>query len=190
VGVQLGEEWEKINHIISRLNRTLAVIGGLLLVGLVLWWLLRRRRTQHDRLRNLFQEALARAGAGGKDATASAGAATVLFELAQGDQEIPREDARVEARRRSPGARRAGDRSGRPPIPLRSDTEELRTHLAERYDLAACLELAARLLRIVSSDGVISRHEHRLMQRAADLLGMTLMTLRSPSPGQCELGNT
>ncbi len=177
VGVQLGEEWEKINAIISGLNRTLAIIGGLLLVALVLWLLLRRRRTQHDRLRNLFQEALARAGAGGKDATASAGAATVLFELAQGDQEIPREDLlAIEARLRSQWA------LGEPALesvasPADSatlkDTEELRTHLAERYDLAARLELAARLLRIVSSDGVISRHEHRLMQRAADLLGMT-----------------
>jgi Uncharacterized membrane-associated protein len=57
VGVQLGEEWEAINHLVSRLNRTLAIIGGLLLVGLVLWMLLRRRRTRHDRLRSRFQEA-------------------------------------------------------------------------------------------------------------------------------------
>ncbi|HSE69014.1 MAG TPA: VTT domain-containing protein [Gemmatimonadales bacterium] len=175
VGVQLGEEWEAINRIISRLNRTLAIFGGLLVVGLVLWMLLRRRRTRHDRLRSRFQEALARAGAGGKDPTASAGAATVLFELAQGDEQIPREDLlAIEARLREEwGLGEPSDPAQDSEPAALKDTAELRTLLTERYDLTSRLELADRLLRIVSSDGVISRHENRLMHRAADLLGMT-----------------
>ena len=176
VGVQLGEEWEAINRLVSSLNRTLAIIGGLLLVGLVLWMLLRRRRTRHDRLRSRFQEALARAGAGGKDPTASAGAATVLFELAQGDKQIPREDLlAIEARLRSEWslAEPSYEPADGADTATLKDTAELRTLLTERYDLAARLELADLLLRIVSSDGVISRHENRLMHRAADLLGMT-----------------
>ena len=175
VGVQLGEEWAAINRIVSRLNRTLAIIGGLLVVGLVLWMLLRRRRTRHHRLRSRFQEALARAGAGGKDATASAGAATVLFELAQGDQQIPREDLlAIESRLRSEWSlAEPSDEPAEVSDTTLKDTAELRTLLTERYDLGARLELADLLLRIVSSDGVISRHENRLMHRAADLLGMT-----------------
>jgi membrane protein DedA with SNARE-associated domain len=176
VGVQLGEEWQAINRLISRLNSTLAIIGGLLVAGLVLWMLLRRRRTRHDRLRSRFQEALARAGVGGKDPTASAGAATVLFELVQGDQQIPKEDLlAIESRLRSEWG--LGEQSSDPvqdsDVGTLQDTAELRTLLTERYDLAARLELADLLLRIVSSDGVISRHENRLMHRAADLLGMT-----------------
>ena len=164
VGVQLGEEWEAINRLVSSLNRTLAIIGGLLLVGLVLWMLLRRRRTRHDRLRSRFQEALTRAGAGGKDPTASAGAAIVLFELAQGDKQIPREDLlAIEERLRSEWSlaepsyepAEGGDTA------TLKDTAELRTLLTERYDLAARLELADLLLRIVSSDGIISRHGRR-----------------------------
>jgi membrane protein DedA with SNARE-associated domain/uncharacterized tellurite resistance protein B-like protein len=175
LGVQLGEEWEAINRIISRLNRTLAIVGGLLVVALVLWMFLSRRRTRHDRLRSRFQEALARAGVGGKDSTAAAGAATVLFELAQGDQQIPREDLlAIEARLRSEwGLGDPSDSAQESGADILKDTSELRTLLTERYDLAARLELADRLLRIVSSDGVISRHENRLMHRAADLLGMT-----------------
>ena len=172
VGVQLGEEWEKTNHIISPSqsnpggHRRLAAGGPGSLVAVV------PAAHQHDRLRNLFQEALARAAPAARMRRHPPARRPCCSNWLK---EIRRFRERTCSRSKpdyAPNGRSASRRSRawRPPDSATlKDTEELRTHLAERYDLAARLELAARLLRIVSSDGVISRHEHRLMQRAADL---------------------
>ena len=171
----LGEEWEAINRLVSSLNRTLAIIGGLLLSD---WFSGCCSAAGALGMTDCGagSGSSARAGAGGKDQTASAGAATVLFELAQGDKQIPREDLlAIEARLRSEWslAEPSYEQAEGADTSTLKDTAELRTLLTERYDLAARLELGGLLLRIVSSDGVISRHENRLMHRAADLLGMT-----------------
>ena len=41
-----------------------------------------------------------------------------------------------------------------------------------RYDPAARLELLARLRQVALTDGVLSAHEGRLLERAAELLGL------------------
>jgi membrane protein DedA with SNARE-associated domain/uncharacterized tellurite resistance protein B-like protein len=177
IGVQLGEEWQNISRIVGHLNRSLAIFGGLLLLAVVLWAMLRRRRSQHDRLGALFDQALAVAGSVGHDATASAAAATVLLELAEDDREIPTEALHAIASRlrdqwRLDEPLDAGAEHG-PDAPSIRDTHELRARITGRYDLAARLDLAERLCHLVSSGGTLDEHEARLMARAADLLGLS-----------------
>jgi uncharacterized tellurite resistance protein B-like protein len=47
------------------------------------------------------------------------------------------------------------------------------TMVSERYDRDRRVELVSQLYRIAASDGTLSRHEERLMLRAAALLGLT-----------------
>jgi membrane protein DedA with SNARE-associated domain len=177
IGVQLGEEWETISRIVGHLNRSLAIFGGLLLVAFVLWAMLRRRRSQHDRLGAMFDRALAMAGSAGHDATASAAAATVLLELARDDREIPTEALQAIASRLrdqwglAEPLEPVADHG--PDAPSIRDTRELRARITGRYDLAARKDLAERLCQVVSSGGTPDQHEARLMTRAADLLGLT-----------------
>jgi membrane protein DedA with SNARE-associated domain/uncharacterized tellurite resistance protein B-like protein len=185
-GVRLGEEWDAINRLVSHLNRTLAVVGGIFLVVLIVWLLVRRRRSQQDRLWDFFEDALGKAQSGGADGTAAAGAATVLLEIAQGDEEIPGEDLlAIEARLRNRWniSGQAPSREGQSVDTVSmKDTQELRARIAERFDLASRIEFAVRLRRIAAGeDGELGPHEGRLLRRAAELLGVSTDDLEEAS---------
>jgi membrane protein DedA with SNARE-associated domain/uncharacterized tellurite resistance protein B-like protein len=177
-GARVGEEWEAITHFINQLNQTLAIVAGVvaLIVGI---FILRRRRRNpppRDRLLRAVHRALGRVEAPGIPHAdpATAGAAALLYELADADQHISSEERGMiegylrerwgfggEAMTSLPGTR--------PP----EHTAEVATLLSEKYDRPRRLELMRLLFRIAQSDGTLSRHEERLMRRAGTLLGLS-----------------
>lgn len=182
-GARVGEEWEAISHFLGQLNRTLGLLA--LAAGLVLLiWFLRRRQTRpprRDRLLRAVHRALGSVTVdmppGTEGDPAAAGAAALLLELADADRQItPAERGLITdylRERWGLGAAPASepDRSGPISGPIDSTTE-MATVLMERYDHERRIELMTQLYQIATTDGTLSRHEERLMLRAAALLGL------------------
>lgn len=181
-GVRLGVEWEAINRFISRLNHTLALVALLVAVALGVWiW----RRDQaagprRRRLLNLLNRALGESSAedhapvaGGDPAID--GAAALLDELTHADPGFTLEErgAIADFLREEWGIGERPRRVSSSGDPIIADTSELATILARQFDLPRRIGLAERLYRIAMSDGTLSRHEERLMQRTGDLLGLS-----------------
>jgi membrane protein DedA with SNARE-associated domain len=181
-GVRLGAQWEAISGFISHLNRSLgfvAVLGA----GVVGWWLWRLAKREGPRRRRLLvlvHRALGESAAAelplpeGAD-LATQGAAALLSELTHADPAFSVEERGAIAeylRERwsiGPPDRHATSTAQ----PIITDTAELATIVSERYDLQRRVALAERLYRIAMSDGTLSLHEERLMQRVGGLLGLT-----------------
>jgi membrane protein DedA with SNARE-associated domain/uncharacterized tellurite resistance protein B-like protein len=179
-GARLGAEWEAISGFLSHLNRTLA-IAALVMAGLVAWWLWRLARREGPRRRRLLQVIHRALGETGPDRPpvaegadlANEGAAALLFELTHADPAFSLEErgAIAEFLRERWDLGPAGQRQ--PSQPTIADTTELTTIVTEHYDLPRRVALAVRLYRIAMSDGTLSSHEERLMQRVGGLLGLT-----------------
>jgi len=182
-GARLGAEWEAISRFVSQVNRTLGILA--LLAGIAIVVLVLRRRKTHPPRRDRLLRAVHRAL--GSDQTempipvgedpAAVGAAALLFELARADREITGEERelitaylRDHWRLEAEGDRRLTSQGG---LPAASHTAEMATMVSERYDRDRRVELVSQLYRIAASDGTLSRHEERLMLRAAALLGLT-----------------
>jgi membrane protein DedA with SNARE-associated domain/uncharacterized tellurite resistance protein B-like protein len=181
-GVRLGAQWEVISGFINHLNRTLAVIATLV-AGVVGWWLWRLWEKQGPRRRRLLQVVHRALGESlpegppvpeGAD-LATQGAAALLFELTHADPAFSLEErgAIADYLRERWDIELSGRRSTGTSQPIIADTAELATIVSERYDLTRRVALAERLYRIAMSDGTLSLHEERLMQRVGDLLGLT-----------------
>jgi uncharacterized tellurite resistance protein B-like protein len=174
-------------------------ILALAAVALIALLVLRRRRTHPPRRDRVFRAVHRALGSSapepeipaGQD-PASVGAATLLLELAKADHEItPEEQDLITAylRERWQLEGETERRSGAPspaPHPGPAHTAEMATLLSGQYDRGRRLELVGQLYRIAASDGTLSRHEERLMLRAAALLGLTTEDLaearRLPAP--------
>ena len=184
-GARVGAEWGAISRFLGQLNRTLGILAlaaGVLIVVLMI----RRRRTHPPRRDRLFRAVHRALGStapepeipAGQD-PASAGAATLLFELARADHEITQEEQILIAAYLRERWQLQGDADGRAgarpsgPHPDPEHTAEMATLLSGQYDRARRLELVSELYRIAASDGTLSRYEERLMLRAAALLGLT-----------------
>lgn len=181
-GARLGAEWEAISGFISHLNRTLAM-AALVVAGLVAWWLWRLARREGPRRRRLLQLVHRALGETGPDRPplaegadlATEGAAALLFELTHADPafSLAERGAIAEFLRERWDLGPSGQRPSGPSQPTIADTTELATIVSEHYDLQRRVSLAVRLYRIAMSDGTLSLHEERLMQRVGGLLGLT-----------------
>lgn len=178
IGTRLGAEWESINRFLGQLNRSLAILAGVIAVGVTIV-ILRRRRT-HPPRRDLLLRAIHRAlgdtddsvpGVEGLD-PASSGAATMLYELARADREITAaERDLIAAHLRECWHLDTGE----PPTPAQTPahTAEMATLVSERFARERRIDLMGRLYQITTSDGTLSQHEERLLRRAAALLNLT-----------------
>lgn len=176
-GARLGEEWDTISRFIGQLNRTLGLVA-LATIALIGWWVWRRNRERGPRRAQLAR-ALRRAlgdepgeGPPGADDPAATGAAALLHELTHADTGLSMEERTevAEFLRDRWGLGADGRHSGAMDAP--EDTRELATMFAEGYDHARRLALLERLYRIALAHGALTRHEERIMRRAADLLGL------------------
>jgi uncharacterized tellurite resistance protein B-like protein len=179
IGARLGDEWETISRFLQHLNRSLAIVAGVIVLAVGLWFLLRRRRSREQRLWSAIGLALGRGPATGADGAAAAGASILLLELARDDQDIPVEDqTAIERRLRDRlsvaegivSTAEGGERPAR-------DAKELGARIADTFDLGTRRDLAERLWRIAQADGTLSRHEDLVMRRAGDLLGLSIEDL-------------
>jgi membrane protein DedA with SNARE-associated domain/uncharacterized tellurite resistance protein B-like protein len=177
-GTYLGAEWESINHFISGLNRTLAIIAGILALVVAIYLLMRRLRSRQERLWSSITRAF---GAGIEpdspvaEGPALAAAATLMVELARADETLsPSELETV--------ATYLGKRWELPPMPLPSPGKSLveqsklleySNQLSRDYRKPERLALIDRLWRAAFSDGALPEQEERLMCRAGALLGLS-----------------
>ncbi|HWA14796.1 MAG TPA: TerB family tellurite resistance protein [Gemmatimonadales bacterium] len=193
-GARVGEEWESIIRFVNQLNRSLAIVGVILAVIVAIFLLLRRRKSPppRDRLLRAVHRALGRIDVPGTEHAdpATAGAATLLYELADADNQItPEERGMIEDYLRQRWGLGGEALNSLPGTRSPEHTSEMATLLSERYDRPRRLELMRLLFRIAQSDGTLSRHEERLMRRAGTLLGLgaaDLQQARQPQAGTPE----
>lgn len=182
VGARLGAEWEAISRFLAGLNRTLAMVAVVTAVALTVYLIRRPKpRPRYERLLRIMHRALGQgpeAGPVPAGDPAEAGAAQLMYELARVDLMItPAERELIEEHFRNtwglaPAAGEVRPSVPQPCIPL-DETRELALTLAERFDHTRRMALLERLWRIAGADGTLSAHEERLVQRAAELLGLT-----------------
>lgn len=177
VGTTVGAEWESINRVLGRLNQSLAIVAAVVALGIVVLVLRRRRRRppRRDLLLRAIHRALGDEGEAplpeGLDPAAS-GAATLLYELARADHDIsPAERDLIAAHLRE--CWQLEPLEGATPPPAPAHTAEMATLVSERFGREQRLALMGRLYQITCSDGTLSRHEERLLRRAAALLSLT-----------------
>jgi uncharacterized tellurite resistance protein B-like protein len=181
VGTVIGSEWERINRIMTGVNRTLGIAALVIILGGLVWFRVRRRRRQRERVWHATEEALDPAGpsflAGSEvmEGSARQAAALLVLELAYADQALTPADRELVASH-------LRDRWGlasteRPPAPeaeheRRTRFMEYAGRLGERFGQKERLALVERMWTVAFSDGTIGVHEDRLMLLAGELLGV------------------
>lgn len=183
LGALLGAEWERINRIITDVNRTLAIVG--LIGGLVafLVYRLRKRRRERERVWHATEDALHPTaptflqGTDIAEGSAQQAAALLVLELAYADPALTPAD-------RDMVAQHLRERWGltppaAPPAPKLEDEDERRTRfgryavrLSDRFGQRQRLALVERMWQIAFSNGSIGLAEDRLLHLAAELLGL------------------
>ena len=198
LGTVIGSEWERINRIITGVNRTLGIAAVVIIVAGLMWYLLRRRRRQQERVWHATEEALDPAGPSflaGSDimeGTAREAAALLVLELAYADHALTPADREIVAAHLR--ARWGLSSSESPPAPepeheRRTRFVEYARRLGQRFGQKERLALVERMWHVAFSDGTIGLHEERLMLLARELLGIDTddlaevrERLQTPSP--------
>jgi membrane protein DedA with SNARE-associated domain/uncharacterized tellurite resistance protein B-like protein len=180
LGSVIGAEWERINHIILGVNRTLGIATAILIAAAIITYLIRRRRRQRERIWHATRDALDPAtpsfleGSDIAEGSARQAAAMLVLELAYADPALTAEDRDlVAAHLRN----RWGLESPRAPLleaeqERRTRFEEYAGRLRRRFGQEQRLALVERMWTVAFSDGAIGRHEERLMHLAGELLGI------------------
>lgn len=181
VGAVIGAEWSRIVGILSGVNRTLAIATGVVIAGGLAWAWVARRRRRRERVWHAAHDALTPAApsflAGTEIAEGSAreAAALLVLELAYADPALTPTDREVVALH-------LRQRWGLPPVPhpaestpeheRRSRFADYARRVGERFGRGQRLELVERMWLVAFADGAIGAHETRLMNAAAELLGV------------------
>ena len=180
LGSVIGAEWDRINRIILGVNRTLGIATAVLLVAAVIWYLLRRRGRQRERVWHATRDALDPAapsfleGSDIAEGSARQAAALLVLELAYADPALTDADRELVA---SHLRNRWGLSSQSAPAPeaepeRRTRFEEYAGRLRSRFGQSQRLALVERMWTVAFSDGAIGHHEERLMHLAGELLGI------------------
>jgi membrane protein DedA with SNARE-associated domain/uncharacterized tellurite resistance protein B-like protein len=180
VGSLIGSEWDRINHLISSVNRTLGVLtAAVALAALIGYWLARRRR-RRERIWHATRDALDPATpsflADSDVAEGSAGqaAALLVLELAYADTALTEADRELVAShlRERWGLSAEDPATPEPEHERRTRFALYASRLRSRFGQAERLALVERMWTVAFSDGAIGRHEDRLMHLAGELLGL------------------
>ena len=180
LGAVIGAEWDRINHIILGVNRTLAVMTGLVVCVALLAYLLRRRRRQRERVWHATTDALEPAtpsflkGSDIAEGSARQAAALLVLELAYADAALTEADRDLVAShlRDRWGLDPQGPPPHEPEEERRSRFEEYADRIKGRFGQNQRLALVERMWSVAFSDGAIGHHEERLMRLAGELLGI------------------
>jgi membrane protein DedA with SNARE-associated domain/uncharacterized tellurite resistance protein B-like protein len=180
LGTVIGAEWDRINHILLGVNRTLGLIAVVLVVLGVTAYLLNRRRRRRERVWHATRDALDPAtpsflaGSDIAEGSARQAAALLVLELAYADPALTQEDRELVAEhlRSRWGLNPQGQPSPEPEHERRTRFEEYAGRLRARFGQSQRLALVERMWTVAFSDGTIGRHEERLMHLAGELLGI------------------
>jgi membrane protein DedA with SNARE-associated domain/uncharacterized tellurite resistance protein B-like protein len=180
LGSVIGAEWERINHIVLGINRTLGILAGVVIVLGAAAYLRGRRRRQRERVWHATRDALDPATpsflAGSEIAEGSArqAAALLVLELAYADPALTEADRQLVAAHLRD--RWGLSPEGQPALELeherRTRFEEYAARLRDRFGQKQRLALVERMWTVAFSDGAIGQHEERLMHLAGELLGI------------------
>jgi membrane protein DedA with SNARE-associated domain/uncharacterized tellurite resistance protein B-like protein len=180
LGAVIGAEWDRINHIILGVNRTLGIITGVLIAAGVVWYLVVRKRRQRERVWHATRDALEPGtpsfleGSEIAEGSARQAAALLVLELAYADPALTEADRELVA---SHLRDRWGlDHQGRPSPETEHDRQtrfaDYAGRLRGRFGQNQRLALVERMWTVAFSDGAIGHHEDRLMHLAGELLGL------------------
>lgn len=182
IGVRLGGEWEAIQRLLGRINGTLGIIAAAVTVVGIVAVVRRRRRKRHDRLWGAIEEALdhdAEAADRARRDPRVAAVASLLVEIARADHALGLEERmQIEEAIREQWDLPVGAVAGG----VNRDTSEYASRVAAAWERPARLRLIQRLREVAYADRRIVRHEQRLLQRAAELLGVPADDPAEPPP--------
>jgi membrane protein DedA with SNARE-associated domain/uncharacterized tellurite resistance protein B-like protein len=181
LGTVIGSEWERINRIITGVNRTLGIAALIIVAVGLIWYLRRRRRRQQERVWHATEEALDPtgpsflAGSDIMEGSAREAAALLVLELAYADQALTPADRELVASHLRDRWGLASSES--PPAPEAEHVRQTRfmeyaRRLGQRFGQRERLALVERMWHVAFSDGTIGLHEERLMLLARELLGI------------------
>lgn len=180
LGSVIGTEWERINRIITGVNRTLGIVALALILAGVAAFLLNRRRRQRERVWHATRDALDPvtpsflAGSDIAEGSARQAAALLVLELAYADTALTEADRELVAAhlRDRWGLDSQGQAAPEPEHERRTRFAEYAGRLRARFGQNQRLALVERMWTVAFSDGAIGRHEERLMHLAGELLGL------------------
>jgi membrane protein DedA with SNARE-associated domain/uncharacterized tellurite resistance protein B-like protein len=180
LGTVIGAEWERINHIILGVNRTLGLITLALITAAVVWYLINRRRRQRERVWHATRDALDPGtpsfleGSEIAEGSARQAAALLVLELAYADTALTEADRDLVAShlRGRWGLNPQGPPSPEPEYDRRTRFAEYAGRVRDRFGQSQRLALVERMWTVAFSDGAIGHHEERLMYLAGELLGI------------------
>jgi membrane protein DedA with SNARE-associated domain/uncharacterized tellurite resistance protein B-like protein len=179
VGALLGSEWERIDHFIGGLNKTLGWIAVAVIVIIVIAVV--RRRIQRSRqvlletVTKAFGEEQVTQSRPGDEQTALASAATLMVELARADETLTPQELELVTGYLGQRWALAAERARKPGTGLIENAKllEYGNRLAREYRKPERVALMERLWRAAFSDQVLKEHEERLMLRSGILLGLS-----------------
>jgi len=180
LGSLIGAEWERINHILLSVNRTLGVLAVLVVVLGLAAYLRNRRRRARERVWHATRDALDPAtpsflaGSDIAEGSARQAAALLVLELAYADPALTEEDRELVAEHLRSRWGLSPERQPSPEAEHERQTrfEEYAARLRARFGRSQRLALVERMWTVAFSDGAIGRHEERLMHLAGELLGI------------------
>jgi membrane protein DedA with SNARE-associated domain/uncharacterized tellurite resistance protein B-like protein len=180
LGSVIGTEWDRINRIITGVNRTLGLVAVGLVVAGITAFLLNRRRRRRERVWHATRDALDPlapsflAGSDIAEGTARQAAALLVLELAYADPALTESDRDIVAAhlRNRWGLDSPGQPAPEPEHERRTRFAEYAGRLRARFGQKQRLALVERMWTVAFSDGAIGRHEERLMHLAGELLGL------------------
>ena len=180
LGTLIGAEWGRINRIMLGVNRTLGIITVVLVAAALVWYFLKRRGRQRERVWHATRDALDPAtpsfleGSEIAEGSARQAAALLVLELAYADTALTGTDRDLVV---SHLRDRWGLNPHSPPLPepeydRRTRFAEYAGRLRDRFGQGQRLALVERMWTVAFSDGAIGHHEERLMYLAGELLGL------------------
>jgi membrane protein DedA with SNARE-associated domain/uncharacterized tellurite resistance protein B-like protein len=180
LGSVIGSEWERINHIILGVNRTLGLITAVLIAAGIIAYFTARRRRRRERVWHATRDALDPAtpsflaGSDVAEGSARQAAALLVLELAYADLALTEADRELIAShlRDRWGLTPHGPTPPEPEHERRTRFALYASRLRSRFGQGQRLALVERMWTVAFSDGAIGHHEERLMHLAGELLGL------------------
>ena len=173
LGAAIGSRWQDIAALLGGINRSLAIVGAIVVAILVVIWVRRRRREGRDAMWGLLRRAVGPHTDPRSGEEAMRDAALLMLELAYADEalsEPERAEAADHLRQRwglEPGQREPAEPSA--PTRLAGYRERFQLQFAHERRLA----LLERLWQLAVEPGAGRRTRDRLARRATEALGFS-----------------